>query len=173
MTDDTQRAKHAQRLAELHHADQTDKLGVPYIAHVSDVARRVAHHGPQVEAIAWLHDIVEDTDVTLDEIEEQFGSRIAGGVDAMTRRAGEDYFADYLPRLQINTDAVHVKIADASHNWGKVHLLEAVDPDKAATLNRKYAAVLRALGDPSAMRQDLTYVKSGWSIDASDRLDSN
>jgi (p)ppGpp synthase/HD superfamily hydrolase len=128
--------------ANRHHASQEDKLGFPYIAHVADVANRVSGEGATIEIIGWLHDIVEDTPVTLDEIDAVFGPRVAAGVNAMTRRDGESYFGDYLPRLSQNPDAVTVKIADASHNWGKVPLLRERDAEQAEKLDQKYRSVL-------------------------------
>lgn len=138
--------------ATSHHEGQTDKLGVAYIHHLADVARRVGGLAETVEAIAWLHDCVEDTAATSEQIEALFGKTIRDGVDAMTRRENESYFGDYLPRLMTNRNAVTVKIADASHNWGKVHLLRAIDPKKAASLDKKYRRVIEALG---AMTDDL------------------
>lgn len=139
----------ARRLAETLHAGQTDRLGLPYAAHVADVARRVAGLGPAVETVAWLHDALEDTDLTPEEIGARFGPDIRAGVDAMTRRAGEDYAGAYLARVAACPQAVPVKIADAAHNLGKAHLLAARDPDRAARLARRYRDALRALGaDP-------------------------
>ena len=101
MTDDRTLLKAAKAWAERYHADQTDKLGVPYIAHVADVAARVSDRGAVIEAIAWLHDLVEDSDVSLDAIAETFGARIAAGVDALTRREGEGYFG--VPAAPLNS----------------------------------------------------------------------
>ena len=136
----------AKAFACTRHQGQTDKLKVPYFHHLEDVARRVAHLGPDIEAIAWLHDVVEDTTTDLDEIEENFGPAVRSGVDAMTKRKSEHYFRDYIPRLKANPDAVAVKIADASHNWGKTHLLRSVAPKQAADFEQKYERVLKALG---------------------------
>ena len=152
----------AREFARTHHADQTDKLGVPYFHHLADVARRVADLDALTVSIAWLHDCVEDTSATLDEIEKNFGSTVRDGVDAMTRRAGEDYFNAYLPRLKSNRHAVPVKIADASHNLGKAHLLAATAPDKAASLEKKYKRVLKELGAPLSVSEHLVFSDGGW-----------
>ncbi|MHA1565902.1 MAG: HD domain-containing protein [Alphaproteobacteria bacterium] len=136
----------ARDFATGHHGGQTDKLGVPYVHHLEDVARRVGGSNEEVVAIAWLHDCVEDTAATLEEIEALFGQVIRDGVDSMTRRVGEGYFQNYLPRLMANPHAITVKIADASHNWGKVHLLRAIDPKKATSLDKKYRRVIEMLG---------------------------
>jgi len=138
-------ATSAEAWARRHHAGQVDKLGVAYIRHVEDVAARVEGEGAAVVAIAWLHDIVEDTAVTLEDVERAFGLRVRAGVEAMTRRPEESYFADYLPRLMANPDAVRVKIADSSHNLEKVDRLRAIDAEKAASLEAKYRRVLSLL----------------------------
>lgn len=152
----------AEAFARAKHAGQTDKLGVPYIHHLEDVARRVAGQSAVVVSTAWLHDSVEDTDASLAEIEALFGRDVRDAVDAMTRREGEVYFADYLPRLQQNPDAVLVKIADASHNLGKAHLLAETDSERAASLEKKYRRVLTALGVPSVVPEHLVFERGAW-----------
>lgn len=162
MTDDGKFLTKARAWAARHHAGQVDKLGVPYLAHVGDVAGRVRDHGAIVEAIAWLHDLVEDTPVTLDDIETTFGPRIAAGVDALTRREGEGYFEAYLPRLERNRDAVAVKLADAAHNWGKIHLLEAREPKAARSLARRYRRVLETLGEADPVCHAIHFDGEAW-----------
>lgn len=138
MTEALQNLAAARTLAIKAHSGQTDKLGRPYIDHVTDVAQRVAHLGAEVEIIAWLHDIVEDTEITLKGITDQFNHEISEAVEAMTRRSGEDYFSNYLPRLMRNKTALQVKIADLRHNQEKLSSLAAVDPDTAIRLEDKY-----------------------------------
>lgn len=133
----------AEALARSAHADQTDKLGHPYVAHVAHVAAQLRRFGPEYEMVGWLHDIVEDCDVTLEEIEQKFGPIVRRGVDAMTRREGERYFQDYLPRVMENQCAIHAKYADSRHNLAKVHLLD--DPATRERLSQKYGSVLRRL----------------------------
>lgn len=81
------RLTQARHLAEEIHRRQTDKLGVPYIFHVLDVAKRVKHLGKDVEIVGLLPDAVEDAPhdcpLTLDEIEIKFGKAVRDGVDAM------------------------------------------------------------------------------------------
>lgn len=148
--------------ARVRHAGQTDKLGVPYFHHLADVAARVADCDPLTVSIAWLHDCVEDTSATLEEIEEIFGRVVRDGVDAMTRRVGEDYFSAYLPRLKANPHALSVKIADASHNLGKAHLLASAEPEKAARLEKKYERVLALLGTPAFRPERLVFADGAW-----------
>jgi len=68
-----------------------------------------------IRIVAILHDVVEDTEVTLDEIEDIFGAHVRYAVDAITEREGETY-KDYIKRVHKNTFATVVKIADLQDN---------------------------------------------------------
>jgi (p)ppGpp synthase/HD superfamily hydrolase len=100
-------------LADRAHKGQTDKGGAPYIAHPIRVSLRVT--GEQEQIAAVLHDVVEDTPVTLDQIRRQFGATIADAVDALTKRRGEDY-SDFILRCRKNPIARRVKIEDLHDN---------------------------------------------------------
>jgi len=65
--------------------------------------------------IAYCHDLVEDTDTTLDEIRELFDDGVANVVDMLTHRAKENY-AEYMGRILNNHDAMIVKLADLNDN---------------------------------------------------------
>ena len=105
-------------LATTAHAGQVDKAGVDYIEHPMAVAQAVKHLGSEHEVAAVLHDTVEDTHVTLDEIRERFGNRVADAVDALTRREGEKY-PDFIRRAATNEIARAVKRADVTHNLSR------------------------------------------------------
>ena len=79
----------AKALATRAHEGQTDKAGLPYITHPERVASRL--QSPEEQVVAWLHDTVEDTAITLTTIESQFGPETAAAVDAISRRVGEDW----------------------------------------------------------------------------------
>jgi guanosine-3',5'-bis(diphosphate) 3'-pyrophosphohydrolase len=149
------------------HGDQSDKLGVPYGAHLAHVASQLARFGREFEITGWLHDVIEDTGVGLDEIEARFGPVIAQAVDAMTRREGEIYFQQYLPRVLTNQIAMHCKYADSRHNIGKAHLL--TDKKQQSSLVKKYSRVLDTIeaADPRLKRwgdwQDLVFDGAKWS----------
>ena len=104
----------AYELARDAHAGQVDQGGHPYILHLEEVARLVKTEEEKV--VALLHDIVEDTSVTLDDIYKTFGKVIGDAVDAMTKREGVEPFLGYLKRVQANPIARNVKIADMIHN---------------------------------------------------------
>ena len=101
------------RFANERHYDQPYGVA-PYIVHLMLVARHFTD--PHRQTIAILHDIVEDTETTLDEIEERFGQEVAQAVDALTRRNGELYLDDYIRRVKKNPTAKEVKIADLKEN---------------------------------------------------------
>lgn len=105
----------AELLARQIHANQRDKAGHPYIEHLAFVARLVSDEDDEVIATAWLHDCVEDSDITLSEIDQQFGNVIAKAIKAITKQENEHY-QDYLKRVKSNEIARKVKIADLTHN---------------------------------------------------------
>ena len=103
----------AKAWAERLHRGQTDKAGQPYIGHPARVAGRLEQ--PEEQVVGWLHDTVEDTGLTLEEVTEQFGPETAAALDAVTRRAWEDW-NDYLLRVKANPIATRVKISDLIDN---------------------------------------------------------
>lgn len=104
----------AEDIARRAHAGQTDKAGVPYIEHPAWVAARV--EGRDAQAVAWLHDVLEDADVTAEDLAEAgIPANVVDAVLALTRRLGEGYEA-YLARVAENPLAVQVKLADLEHN---------------------------------------------------------
>jgi (p)ppGpp synthase/HD superfamily hydrolase len=108
----------ALRIAIEVHAGQTDKSDTePYINHVLAVAEKAAFFGEVHEVVAILHDVVEDTEIELSELEDDWGldALQSAGVDAMTQREGEEYFT-YIMRCIENPFAFIVKMADISHN---------------------------------------------------------
>jgi hypothetical protein len=98
---------------------------------------------------------------------------VSAGVDAMTKRktpAAEDYLEYYLPRLAADSIGKMVKIADASHNISKAHLI--TDETEQNRLRTKYATALRFLGaDPVLAERPIHFVQTeeftGWREQAS------
>ena len=104
--------------AKRYHLGHVDKAGVDYFTgHVSSVAQKVANAGYSSEyvVVAFLHDVVEDTSATIEEITLEFGEDVAKSVDAMSKRKGESYEA-YLERVTTNSMASVVKFFDMEHN---------------------------------------------------------
>lgn len=129
-------------LARMAHTGQVDKSGAPYVEHLAFVADHVADD--DAKTVAWLHDIVEDTEVTLDDLRrEGFPEHIVAAVDAHTHRAGEAYL-DYVRRAAANPLTRQVKIQDVLHNMD-LSRLESVGPADIDRLHRKYIPALRIL----------------------------
>lgn len=126
----------AEQLAREAHEGQVDKAGNPYITHPARVAARVADD-EYAAAAAWLHDVVEDTDVTLSDLEARFPTEVTDAVDALTRRDGEAP-ADYYARVRQVPLALQVKLADLEDNSdpARLALLDAATRDR---LTAKYA----------------------------------
>lgn len=104
----------ARAIAEKAHAGQVDRCGAPYIDHPAHVASRV--QGDAAKAVAWLHDVVEDTDVTLDDLREAgLSEEVVAGVAAMTHHEDEPYL-DYVRRAKADPLARQVKLQDLLHN---------------------------------------------------------
>jgi (p)ppGpp synthase/HD superfamily hydrolase len=104
----------AHQLASKAHQGQVDQGGHPYVLHLEAVAHLVTTVEEKV--VALLHDIVEDTQVTLDELRKDFDDTIIQAVDAMTKREKTEKFMGYLRRAKANPIAKKVKIADMIHN---------------------------------------------------------
>src|SRR5674476_127778 len=88
----TDQGHRAKDIATKAHEGQVDKAGMPYIDHPRRVAERVAHVDvrPEAIAVAWLHDVVEDTATTLDDLRAgELGEHVMAEVDAMSRRTDE------------------------------------------------------------------------------------
>ena len=120
------KAEEARKFAEIAHEGQFDRGGVPYIEHPKAVASRL---GGEVEKIvAWLHDVVEDTEVTVDELRELFGDEVADAVAILSRNKNEPYM-DYIRKIKSNEIARKVKMADLSHNMDVSRLPIITDAD--------------------------------------------
>ena len=124
----------AKALAARMHEGQTDKASQPYITHPMRVAGRL--NAPEAKVVGWLHDTVEDTALTLSEIEARFGPETAAAVDAISRRAGEAW-SDYLKRVQANPIARQVKISDLidNSNLGRILTVTMKDVNRQARYN--------------------------------------
>ncbi len=109
-------------LASAAHVEQMDKSGDPYILHPMRMMMRIRQDHRWTEAhqsVAMLHDVVEDTSFTMEDIASKFDKRIVDGVDAMTRRwdgkEGETY-KEYIYRCCGNRIARVVKRHDVQDN---------------------------------------------------------
>lgn len=103
-------------LATNAHAGQFDKSGNPYILHPLKVMHYLKTDDEELQCIAVGHDLVEDTDVTYQDLwEEGMTNRIIEGIRGMTKERGETH-EEYKLKIKSNTDCVRVKMADLRHN---------------------------------------------------------
>lgn len=122
------------------HSTQTRKDGTPYIAHPIRVAIRC--DSKQSKIVALLHDTVEDTDLTFDDLRELgFTEEIIEAVDSVTKRPGESY-PDFILRAKINVYGRQVKLMDIADN---LEDQSALDPDEAAFLKKRYTKAKKVL----------------------------
>jgi (p)ppGpp synthase/HD superfamily hydrolase len=135
------------------------------MAHIRDVAARVAHLGESYEIVGLLHDVIEDAgskesqEAVIADIKSSFSSEIFQSIAAMTKKPDEDYFEEYLTRVKDNKIALRVKIADASHNLSKAHLIG--NSQLQNKLREKYIRVLDELGEDSSLCEKPIIFKNG------------
>ncbi|MBO6164123.1 MAG: bifunctional (p)ppGpp synthetase/guanosine-3',5'-bis(diphosphate) 3'-pyrophosphohydrolase, partial [Lachnospiraceae bacterium] len=110
----TELTMRAMKLCYQAHAGQMDKGGLPYVFHPFHVAEQMDDEISTT--VALLHDIVEDTPMTLDELRAaDYPPEVVEAIDALSRRESERYM-DYVDRLKKNPLAKKVKLADLAHN---------------------------------------------------------
>lgn len=107
----------ALKFANFKHQGQFDKAGVEYILHPIEVAMSEYLTNDTQRAMALLHDTLEDTETTYQELLDEFGVEIAEGVYILSHRDGETY-QEYIHRIKssCNSNVIRVKIADLDHN---------------------------------------------------------
>jgi (p)ppGpp synthase/HD superfamily hydrolase len=104
----------ALQIAARAHEGQKDKEGLPYILHPLRVMQGV--EGEPAQIVAILHDVVEDTPVTLEDLRQAgFAEEVLAAVQCVTHRKDEPY-ADYVVRCKANPVARQVKLADLRDN---------------------------------------------------------
>jgi GTP diphosphokinase / guanosine-3',5'-bis(diphosphate) 3'-diphosphatase len=127
-------------LAATAHAGQVDKAGQPYILHALRVMLRVTTEDERIAAV--LHDVVEDTPVTFEELEAQgFSESVVEAVRALTKLPGEGRMAA-AERAAANPIALAVKLADNAENMDLSRIAKPSEKDFARL--KEYEAV-RAL----------------------------
>ena len=127
----------AKRIAIEAHTDQVDKASAPYWHHPAFVADHV--EASEEKAVAWLHDVVEDTDWTLETLlAEGICPEVVEGVTAITKREGEAY-ETYLDRVKANPLAKAVKLADLAHNMDLTRIAHPTEKDFARIEKYRWA----------------------------------
>ena len=127
----------AMKVAYEAHEGQYDQSGVPYIFHPVHVAEQMEDE--LTTCVALLHDVLEDTKVTREELEQEFPQEVLEAVILLTHDSSVDYM-DYVKRLCENTLARKVKIADIAHNTDETRLTGvALQPGQLEHWRKKYA----------------------------------
>lgn len=122
-------------MADCAHAGQVDKIGVAYIEHVRSVAAGLTPFGDELVMAGLLHDIIEDTDWTAEQLRGAgIPDRVVGLVEAVTNQKGVAY-EEKIRRITSSRDATLIKISDNAHNS---------HPDRAAQLPEEKRARLAA-----------------------------
>jgi len=116
-------------IAATAHAGQTDKAGDPYILHPLQVMLRLSSEHERMAAV--LHDVVEDTSVTLDQLaNEGFPAEVIIAVEALTKRPGESRL-EAAERAAANPIALSVKLADNAENMNLGRITNPTEKDYA------------------------------------------
>lgn len=138
----------ALQIAVQSHAGQKDKSGAAYIFHPIRVMMRC--NTPNAKIVALLHDVVEDTPTTFEELEAAgFSPEVLATLRLVTHAPDVPY-EDYIDSLMADRTAIEVKIADLEDN-SDIRRLLAVDDHSVARL-RKYLTAYRRL---TAKRDEL------------------
>ena len=110
----TQLTKKALKLCFEAHKNQTDKTGLPYVFHPFHLAEQMTDEYTTVTAL--LHDVVEDTNYTLNDLKEMgYPDEVITALSLLTHDDGSEYM-EYVKRLKNNPIARAVKLADLKHN---------------------------------------------------------
>ena len=117
-------------IAAVAHEGQVDKAGAPYILHPLRMMLAVAT--PEARMAAVLHDVVEDGDVTLEQLRaEGFPAAVVEAVDALTKREHEeDDYEAFIRRAALNPIAREVKLADLRDNSDLSRMAEPTEKDR-------------------------------------------
>lgn len=137
----TDKTKKALKLCFDAHKEQTDKSGMPYVFHPFHLAEQMETEDTTV--VALLHDVVEDTDNTLEDLRELgFSENVLEALTLLTHDDDVDYM-DYVRAIKGNPIAKAVKLADLNHN-SDITRLDTVD-EKALKRREKYLQAIDLL----------------------------
>jgi len=133
--------KKALKLCFEAHKKQVDKSGMPYVFHPFHLAEQMQTE--ETTVVALLHDLVEDTDYTIEDLESMgFSKNITDAIALMTH-ADDVAYMDYVRRIKNNPIAKVVKLADLKHN-SDLTRLDVVD-EKALKRKEKYLEAIKIL----------------------------
>ena len=129
----------ALKIAYAAHDGQTDKAGMPYIFHPYHLAEPM---DDEISVcVALLHDVAEDTAVTLESLAEKFPQEVMEPLRLLTHKKGDDYL-EYVKALKQNPTAKKVKLADLAHNADQSRFagIPGISEEMLVYFRKKYAA---------------------------------
>jgi (p)ppGpp synthase/HD superfamily hydrolase len=136
----------ASALAARAHAGQADQAGRPYQEHVFAVRDLLAGHGTDVRIAGVLHDVLEDTPTTADDLRAAgVPEHVVRAVESVSRRTDESY-TDLVRRAAADPIGRLVKLADNRHNSDEARLA-LLPAETAARLREKYRSAREILND--------------------------
>lgn len=137
----TDMTKKAMKLSFEAHKDQVDKSGIPYVYHPFHLAEQMIDEDTTI--VALLHDVAEDTDITIDDIRKMgFSEDVCVALKLMTHDKNVPYM-EYIKKIKTNPIAKAVKLADLKHN-SDLTRLDTVD-EKALKRADKYKIAIEIL----------------------------
>lgn len=140
----------ALQIAAKAHAGQKDKAGADYIKHPLAVSEKC--RSPRAKIAALLHDVVEDSDVTLDDLRAAgIGGDVIAAVDCLTKRKGEK-LDDYLDRVASDDIAIEVKFADMLHNADVLRFPSSFDKNEAEKIFNRYCERMMRLSEKAGTK---------------------
>ena len=122
----TKMTREAMKIAYNAHYNQFDRAGVPYMYHPIHLAENMDSEIACV--VALLHDVVEDTDITMEELEKTFPREVIEILKLLTHDKKVDYM-EYIKRIKENEIARKVKIEDILHNADETRLDSITEED--------------------------------------------
>lgn len=122
------------------HKNQKDKSGCPYVFHPFNLAEQMDDEYSTI--VALLHDVVEDTEITIDDLRKEFPEEVIEAIGLMTHESGEEYMS-YVSKIKENPIARKVKIADLTHNSDLTRMETVTEKD--VLRREKYQKALELL----------------------------
>lgn len=141
----TDLTKKAMSIAYKQHDGQFDKAGLPYIFHPCHLAEQMGDDELAI-CTALLHDVVEDTDMTFDDLSKAgFPDEIISALKLLTHEDGVPYLGKYIEEIKKNPIARKVKLADLSHNSDPTRLPPAEDEDEESWRQQRMEKYRKAI----------------------------
>ena len=132
----------AMAIAYKAHNGQVDKAGVPYIFHPIHLAEQMETEDECI--VALLHDVIEDTSITIEQLEKEFSDKVIQALRLLTHDKSVEYMK-YINRIKPNLLAKKVKKKDLEHNSDLTRLPEITEKDRKR--QEKYLKAIELLNE--------------------------